>query len=55
MTELQLKKRNAVSEKVDALKALLEGDDTEAIKKATEELTEAFHPIAQKNVRKSSS
>jgi len=47
-----VEEKNAVSEKVDALKALLEGDDTEAIKKATEELTEAFHPIAQKMYEK---
>lgn len=43
-----VEEKNAVTEKIEVLKPLLEGDDTEAIKKATEELTEAFHPIAQK-------
>jgi len=43
-----VEEKNAVTEKVDALKAVIEGDDTDAIKKATEELSEAFHPIAEK-------
>lgn len=38
----------AVDPKIEALKEALKTDDVEAIKKATEELTTAFQPIAQK-------
>jgi len=37
-----------VEAKIAELKSALEGTDAELIKKATEELTTAFHPIAQK-------
>lgn len=37
-----------IEEKIAAVKTALEGEDGEAIKKATEELQNAFHPIAQK-------
>ncbi len=40
--------RAAVEPKVEALKEALKTDDAEAIKTATEELTTAFQPIAQK-------
>ncbi|MBI9015436.1 MAG: molecular chaperone DnaK [Clostridiales bacterium] len=38
----------AVDPKIEALKEALKTDDVEAIRKATEELTTAFQPIAQK-------
>jgi len=38
----------AVDPKIEALKEALKTDDVEVIKKATEELTTAFQPIAQK-------
>lgn len=41
-----------VREKIDALKKALEGDDVEALKTAKDELTEAFHPIAEKMYQK---
>lgn len=37
-----------IEDKVAALKNIMETSDVEAIKKATEELSEAFYPIAQK-------
>ncbi|RBP45487.1 molecular chaperone DnaK [Garciella nitratireducens] len=37
-----------VEDKLEQLKKELEGNDVEAIKKATEELTQAFHGISQK-------
>lgn len=44
--------KTAVQGKIDALKAVLSGEDTEAIKNATKELTDAIHPIAQKMYEK---
>lgn len=40
--------KNKVSEAIAKLKTASEGDDPEAITKATEELNEAFYPLAQK-------
>lgn len=37
-----------IEDKLAKLKKELEGDDVEAIKKATEELTQAFHAVSQK-------
>ena len=37
-----------IEEKLEALKKTLEADNTEEINKATEELTNAFHVLAQK-------
>ena len=37
-----------VEDRLEALKKALEGDDTEDIKKKTEELTNEFHAISQK-------
>ncbi len=40
--------KKKIEEKLEALKKALEGDNTEEIKKATEELTNAFHTLSQK-------
>ncbi|MCG8538603.1 MAG: molecular chaperone DnaK [Clostridia bacterium] len=40
--------KSNIEEKLQALKKALEGDNTEEISKATEELTNAFHVLAQK-------
>ncbi len=40
--------KQTVEEKLEALKKTLEGDDIEAIKTATEEMTNAFHALSQK-------
>lgn len=40
--------KSAVTPKLEALKEALKTDDLEAIKKATEEVSQAFQPIAQK-------
>ncbi|QEK12369.1 molecular chaperone DnaK [Crassaminicella thermophila] len=40
--------KSNVESKLEALKKALEGDNTEEIKKATEELTSAFHVLSQK-------
>ncbi len=40
--------KQSIEEKIAALKNIMESSDIEAIKKATEELSEAFYPIAQK-------
>ncbi|PLX30625.1 MAG: molecular chaperone DnaK [Clostridiales bacterium] len=40
--------KKTVEEKLEALKKALEGDDIEAIKTATEEMTNAFHALSQK-------
>ena len=37
-----------IEEKAEALKKIKDGEDTEAIKKATEELTEAFYAVSSK-------
>lgn len=44
--------KKAVEDKIKALRDLLSGDDTEAIKKATDELMTAMHPIAEKAYQK---
>ncbi len=44
--------KTAVEEKIKALRELLEKDDVEAIKKATDELMNAMHPIAEKAYKK---
>jgi molecular chaperone DnaK len=40
--------KKAVEEKLEALKKVKDGEDVEAIKKATNDLTEAFYAISQK-------
>ncbi|KYH28571.1 molecular chaperone DnaK [Clostridium colicanis] len=40
--------KKAVEEKLEALKKVKDGDDVEAIKKATDDLTQAFYSISQK-------
>lgn len=40
--------KKSVEDKIAVLKNIMDSTDTEAIKKATEELSEAFYPIAQK-------
>ncbi len=40
--------KKSIEEKISVLKNIMESSDIEAIKKATEELSEAFYPIAQK-------
>jgi molecular chaperone DnaK len=40
--------KKTVEEKLEALKKALEGDDMDAIKTATEEMTNAFHALSQK-------
>jgi molecular chaperone DnaK len=45
--------RDAVTPKIEALKEALKTDDAEAIKKATEEVSTAFQPIAQKMYQQS--
>ena len=44
--------KKAVEEKIKAVRDLLSGDDTEAIKKAADELMTAMHPIAEKAYKK---
>ncbi len=44
--------KTAVEEKIKALRELLDKDDVEAIKKATDELMNAMHPIAEKAYKK---
>ncbi len=44
--------KSAVKEKIEAVKAVMNGDDAETINKAVEELTNAFHPIAEKMYKK---
>ncbi|MGH4125858.1 MAG: molecular chaperone DnaK [Clostridium sp.] len=40
--------KKVIGEKLEALKSVKDGEDTEAIKKATEELTEAFYAVTTK-------
>ena len=40
--------KSSIEEKLSALRAVKDGADIEAIKKATEELTEAFHAVSSK-------
>jgi molecular chaperone DnaK len=40
--------KKSIEEKIAVLKNIMESSDIDAIKKATEELSEAFYPIAQK-------
>ncbi len=47
-TEISEEEKTALDEKIAATRAVLSSDDHEVIKKATEELTTAFHPIASK-------
>lgn len=46
--EISADEKAALDEKIAATRAVLNVDDYEVIKKATEELTNAFHPIASK-------
>jgi len=46
--EVTADEKQSVQEKIDAVKKVMDSNDAEAIDKAVEELTTAFHPIAQK-------
>jgi len=50
--EVTEEEKKSVEEKRDELKKVLENDDLELIKKATDELTNVFHPIAEKLYKK---
>lgn len=50
--EATAEEKAAVTEKIEAVKAVMNGDDAEVINKAVEELTNAFHPIAEKMYQK---
>jgi len=44
--------KSVVKEKIEAVRAVMNGGDAEVINKAVEELTNAFHPIAEKMYQK---
>ena len=46
--KLEAATKDAIQEKTSALRKVMEGDDAEAIKKATEELSTAAHSLAEK-------
>ena len=46
--KFQLKIKLDIEDKLEALKKVKDGEDIEAIKKATEELTEAFYAVSTK-------
>lgn len=50
--EVSESEKSTVKEKIEAVKAVMNGGDAEVINKAVEELTTAFHPIAEKMYQK---
>lgn len=50
--EASEQEKAVVKEKIEAVKAVMNSDDAEAINKAVDELTKAFHPLAEKVYQK---